>query len=423
MIRQAQEIMKIWMKPRYMADGNIGFCHIIVLTLALSILVCNLFAPSYATTNRQIEVGETESEAVTGVPFIITLEYKNGSYVTSGDVTYRADFNFSGSEFLISDVNSGSFANYTMINETAIEFTGPPLSKGQNHTAVVVFTFEDGGLAETKRNGTLNVNVTSEPIAQILERPGISFSNQSGTFLASPLVLTNSTTYYEAFREPLAPVPLVSSLISGLSVSPGLVTPLLSNATSMEIADLLNAFPQSERADLVSQIPPISPSEPISSNASIPFDSSITGVLLAVVDLGPKVLKTAYDVYLKAVPCIQLDELKHLGGDTNEFTTSIDYSIRIVNCSAHLQLTEANVDGLPAEAKSLIWPERFDIQSNSTEDAKIRLVIPQDPPRGIHYFDVVVNVLFDVGKLGTYVVSFAKGSSGFVCSENQCWPV
>lgn len=132
-----------------------------------------------STLNSQS--GATKNQPTKGVPFIVHLKYVNGSIPATGKLNYTIRFSFN-EPFKVSEVNKGTFNKAVVLNKTAVQFQSSSISKFQNKTGLVLFSFQNG-LAEKHRIINLTHNVTLSISYRV---------NYSGFGSYTPPVLTAS---------------------------------------------------------------------------------------------------------------------------------------------------------------------------------------------------------------------------------------
>jgi hypothetical protein len=344
--------------------------------------------------------GVSQSEISKGVPFLIHLSYDNGSFLTTGNITYRVKFNFS-EPFFFSGVDKGSFDNALIINNDTIQFGSTPLSKGQNKTGIVTFLFNDG-LAEKSRKVSLDANLTLESIENTVsnitefkeELP--LFTNGSGTFANSTSLFSNKTTFATVFGE--NPQPIAPDLIKSISLNT--LTSNLNNFTSAELAGVINTIPtNSSKKVLLEGAPPISPPTTFTNHTRIgPINSSFftIDVVIKALQIVPGLISNfssaIHTTYTTWTPCISFDSMEHSQTETTPIGSVAKYLVKINNCADIFEKVGLGSQSSVKDITHFFSIDKFDMPPKSVKDIDLYMIIPPNTIPGNYYFNILGNV-------------------------------
>ena len=249
----------------------------------------------------------SEPELPRGVPFVVHLSYKNGSFLSTGPVDYSIKFDF-GENFVVSDLRKGTFDNATLVTNDTVKFHSGPIVKGENKTGVILFSFENG-LAEKKRSAAVTTNVTVQGLDKTVGEMGLTvrpvIENNTGTF-ATPTLFSNGTLFNTITGINFEPS--IRTFVDNLSINTlrnGLV-----NLSLPQIASTFNVL-QPERANLlIRSVPPIAPSNTTTATSSFVVNSSYVDLISSIVNLTNGILVLGEKTYTAISPCLSLGEIK-----------------------------------------------------------------------------------------------------------------
>lgn len=337
----------------------------------------------------------TDTEFSRGVPVILSLSYGNGSFLTSGNVSYTVKFDF-GEPFIFSDIKKGNFSDATILSNDTVRFQSTPLSKGENKTGVVTFLFDDG-LAEKSRKVNLEYDLTVDSIQST--RPDTKLpliTNDSGTFANDASIFTNTSQFTSLFGE--EPEPIAQDLINDIPVST--ITDNLDNLTSGELAGIINTVRPAIRDEIIMAAPPLSPPVSITvHNQSGPLNSSVLsyGLVMDLLKVIPGVVNetsmVVYQVYSTWTPCVSFDSIRPSETTTSNTGSLVQYKVKINNCAKIFEKINLASKSKVRDVSHFFSIDRFDMPPNTSKEIDLYFIVPSNITPGFYIFDVTGRVI------------------------------
>jgi len=313
-------------------------------------------AQSAQGTTLGNESGTIENQPEVGVPFIIHLKYVNGTVPVASKLNYIVRFGYN-EPFKISLVNKGTFDAAMVLNNTAAQFQSSSISKLQDKTGLVLFSFQNG-LAEKHRILKLTHKVTLG-VPTLLRITG----NPLNSLLPS---LGKSTLNL------LLPSPPLNLLLPG---------PTRTLSASLQTGPL---------------------------SASLGDLELYLSIIKEAAEAAKPVLDLAKEAYNATTPCASING-KYVEKSTSSLATIVQYLVGVTNCSAHPELMSISAV-VPQGITPSLETARFDSEAHSVKNLNMSVIIPVNYLPGIYIFKIDGKVLFNF--FGTpYVFSETTGNT------------
>ena len=338
----------------------------------------------------------SDAEIGRGVPISLSLVYGNGSFLTTGNITYTVKFDFS-EPFLFSEIQKGDFDYAKILSNDTVRFQSTPLSKGQNKTGVVVFLFEDG-LAEKSRKVNLEYDLTVDSIKGTQPAEGIVtrqdsqlMTNRSGTFANNASLFTNTTQFMSLFG--VSPERIAQDLIGNIPFDT--LSNNLNNLTSSQLAGVINTVQPDLREKIVKAAPPLSP--PVSltlHNQSGLLNSSVLsyGLVIDLIKVIPGIVNetsmVVYQVYTTWTPCIAFDSIIPGETDNSNIGSLVQYTVKIRNCANINEKINLISETKVRDISHFFGIDKFDMSPNTSKEIDLHFIVPRNIVPGFYVFDI-----------------------------------
>lgn len=340
-------------------------------------------------TEFRVDTSNSEPELPRGVPFTLHLSYKNGSFLSTGPIDYKIKFDF-GEPFIISAFRKGTFDNATLIGDDTLNFHSRAITRGENKTGVILFSFNSSGLAEQHRVANVTTNVTVLGLPQTARNMGLINENSTGTFANTSLFI-NRNLFNNITGIDFQPgIPNFVNNVSINTLRNGLV-----NLSLSQIAGTFHALSTDRANVLIRSVPPIAPSNTTTSTTTIEVNSSYIDLLGQIVNLTNGILKIGEEVYNETVPCISLESIEPIEPQTIPGSLLYKFLVKIKNCSNHFELVKMKSQD-PISTKRFYDIDKFDMTSHNIKDLHLYALIPAVTIPGFYGINLKGNVVVNL---------------------------